>query len=123
MCCRIKPIDKAKKASDKEDPKREKKRGTFFSSRSSSSRSSTKIKLRPGEDLDEATTSIYVKRSANNGLQLFELGVCEPFVYFKMYVLEAYRVVPQMSRGYSSTMGKSSLTREMAEVSCLLQGS
>ena len=116
---RIQPTDKAKKAADKEDPKREKRRGTFFSKRPSSSRSSSaKIKLKPGEDLVEATTSIYVKRSANNGLQLFELGVCEPFAFFKMYVLEAYRVVPQMSRGYSSTMGKSSLTREIAEVGC-----
>ena len=63
---------------------------------------------------------VYVKKSVSGGILFFELGICEPFVYMKMYALEASRLPNVSKLDIAASGGKAGLSKEIGEVNSLV---
>jgi hypothetical protein len=60
--------------------------------------------------------SIYLQKSVPGGLLLFEVGVCEPFVYMKLYSLEAARIDVLGGGGCCNSTADNTLVQECDQV-------
>ena len=63
--------------------------------------------------MEDGVEAVYVKKSIlpNGGILFCELGICEPFVYMKLYALEASRFQNDLLKARTGAMTSNSTTR------------
>ena len=117
--CRVKSVESAKTPSHSSSSKSK----SFFGKSSHSNkrktatvRSNSTVRSRSSSiifEMEDGVEAVYVKKSIlpNGGILFCELGICEPFVYMKLYALEASRFQNDLLKARTGAMTSNSTTR------------